>query len=360
MGLWERLTELPVAVEEVALEGLRLRTRSGWERRSTIVRLQGRGRTGVGEDLTWSAEEQERFLEEGMQVLAPLRGAAAPLGALCEELDALDLYGGRPVAHNDRDLRRYGLESALLDLALEQNGLDLPRALGMPPRPVRFVVSLGLGSPPSEAPLHSLRERFPGLGFKLDWAPSWDEALLQELAELGGVEVVDFKGHYRGGFEGPPPDPQGYRRTAELLPGAILEDPVAEGPAWEALAPFRSRVAWDAPVHSLEDLRALPQPAFLNLKPSRFGRLEELFRVVDHARSSGLPTYGGGQFELGPGRIQAQILAALLHPEAANDLSPVAFHEEPPGPAAAAPPLQPAGLLASLAAFRNPAGARPR
>ena len=35
--------------------------------------------------------------------------------------------------------------------------------------------------------------------------------------------------------------------------------------------------------------------------------------------------YGGGQLELGPGRCQAQLLAALFHPDAPNDLAPPSY-----------------------------------
>ena len=39
---------------------------------------------------------------------------------------------------------------------------------------------------------------YPGLQFKLDYSPAWDEELLATLAATGAVESVDFKGAYKG------------------------------------------------------------------------------------------------------------------------------------------------------------------
>ncbi len=41
--------------------------------------------------------------------------------------------------------------------------------------------------------------------------------------------------------------------------------------------------------------------------------------------------YGGGQFELGPGRGQIQYLASLFHPDGPNDVAPGGYNApEPP------------------------------
>ena len=37
--------------------------------------------------------------------------------------------------------------------------------------------------------------------------------------------------------------------------------------------------------------------------------------------------YGGGMFELGPGRGQIQYLASLFHPEGPNDVAPRAYND---------------------------------
>ena len=40
--------------------------------------------------------------------------------------------------------------------------------------------------------------------------------------------------------------------------------------------------------------------------------------------------YGGGQFELGVGRGQIQLLASLFHPDAPNDVAPGGYNDPEP------------------------------
>ena len=49
--------------------------------------------------------------------------------------------------------------------------------------------------------------------------------------------------------------------------------------------------------------------------------------------------YGGGQFELGPGRGQIQYLASLFHPEGPNDAAPGGYNDPDPPPGLPDPPL---------------------
>ena len=103
------------------------------------------------------------------------------------------------------------------------------------------------------------------------------------------------------------------------------------------LEPHLERVTWDAPIGSLDDLAALPvRPSYVNVKPSRLGTLASLLDVCDHLAAEGIRAYGGGQFELGPGRGQIQYLASVFHPDAPNDVAPLGYHEVRP------PSLQPA------------------
>ena len=101
-------------------------------------------------------------------------------------------------------------------------------------------------------------------------------------------------------------------------------------------------MTWDAVIHSVEDVEALPfPPRALNCKPSRFGSIRELFRFYDHCAERGISLYGGGQFELGPGRGQIQYLASLLHPETPNDVAPGGYNSPEPAAGAAAEPAGP-------------------
>ena len=53
--------------------------------------------------------------------------------------------------------------------------------------------------------------------------------------------------------------------------------------------------------------------------------------------------YGGGQSELGPGRGQIQLLAAIFHPDGPNDVAPAGW-DQPDFPRSGLPtsPLDPA------------------
>jgi hypothetical protein len=98
-----------------------------------------------------------------------------------------------------------------------------------------------------------------------------------------------------------------------------------------ALGDDLDRLSFDAPIHSLADVDALPFAArHLNIKPSRFGPLSRLFECLDAGLERGIALYGGGQFELGVGRGQIQEIASLFHPDAPNDVAPPAYNAPVP------------------------------
>ena len=93
------------------------------------------------------------------------------------------------------------------------------------------------------------------------------------------------------------------------------------------LEPHRDRITWDAPIHSWADVEALPfAPQCLNVKPSRFGTLERLLEFYERCEEQGIALYGGGQFELGVGRGQIQILASLFSADGPNDVAPGGYN----------------------------------
>ncbi len=170
-------------------------------------------------------------------------------------------------------------------------------------------------------------ELYPGLRFKLDPDRAWTDDV---IATLRNVDTVDFKGIYRGAF-GSPPDAELYARVAEAFPDAWIEDPALTGPTQEALAPHRERITWDAAIHEWSDVEALPfRPRCLNCKPSRFGSVRRLFDFYDACGREGIALYGGGQFELGPGRTQIQLLASLFHADSPNDVAPGGYNAATP------------------------------
>ena len=118
-----------------------------------------------------------------------------------------------------------------------------------------------------------------------------------------------------------------YRRIIEAFPDAWLEDPALTPETEALLDPHADRVTWDAIIHSVADIEALRwPPRTVNVKPSRFGSVERLFAAYDHCDAQGIGAYGGGQFELGPGRGQIQLLAALFHPDTPNDVAPGGYN----------------------------------
>ena len=338
MSTFDKLAGLPLQVDGYTLQGLRAEVSSGFERLSTIVHLSGGGAEGVGEDVVYDAEDHVALQDAGP--VLDLAGQYS-LGEFCERVDGLDLFPVEPQREVSRLYRRWTFHSAALDLALRQAGIPLHQAVGREARPLTFVVSLRLGEPPTLDPITRRLAHYPGLRFKLDATTSWTSELIAELARTGAVDSIDFKALYHGTIVDQAPDPVLYERVVKAFPDAWLEDPdvVTDGTA-AALAEEHHRITWDAPIHSIADIEALPfAPRMVNLKPSRIGGLKKLCDTYDYCTAHDIGAYGGGQFELGPGRGQAQYLASLFHADTPNDLAPVGFNQNDPPPGLPSSPL---------------------
>ncbi len=326
---WERLADLGLEIEDYGLERLALDVSSGFHRVSTVIRLRGADTDGVGEDVSYDAPDHDRLQEAGAAL--PLAGEWT-LASFCDHVEALDLWPAPPEREASRLYRIWAYESAALDLALRQAGVSLHERLGLTPRAVRFVVSLRLGEPASMAPLRARLDRYPALQFKLDPTAEWTPALAAEVAATGAVESLDRKGQDKGSRVDVEPDPELYKLLLMTFPGVWLEDPhtgVAEIDA--LLEPVRDRVTWDAVIHGVEDIEGLPYPPrMVNVKPSRLGGLRSVLAAYAHCEEQGIGMYGGGQFELGPGRGQIQYLASLFHPDGPNDVAPGGYNAPEP------------------------------
>jgi L-alanine-DL-glutamate epimerase-like enolase superfamily enzyme len=340
VSAWETLAGLRVTIEDYFLEPLQANVSSDFERKSTVIHLQGPGEEGIGEDVTYDAIDQEILQAAGPTL--PLAGSYT-LATFCEHLAGLELFPEAPQREVSARYRTWAYESAALDLALRQAGASLHELLGRRPEPVRFVVSLRLGEPPTLEPLRARLDRYPRLRFKLDPTSSWDKALIADLVSTGAVDSVDFKGYYVGSVVDQPADPVLYRRVAEAFPEAWIEDPALTEETDAVLAPYRERFSWDAPIHSIEDIEALPYPPrMVNIKPSRLGGLRNLLDAYDYCAERSIGNYGGGQFELGVGRGQNQYLASLFHADAPNDVAPTGFNLPSPPAGLPSSPLPPA------------------
>ena len=351
---YDRIADLSLSIDAVSTERLERETSSEFTRVSTEFALAGPAPNaegtpnapivGRGEDVTYETDEHDALAESGLPDLT----GEYTIDSFSAHLESLDLFPvGAPDREVFRNYRRWGLESAALDLALRQAETDIASALGRSLDPVRFVASTRLGDPPTTDRLEQLRERVPGLEFKLDPIPAWDDTLVTEIDERVGadtIRILDLKGQYEGTEVDVPTDPALYRRVFEAFPDAVIEDPAVTDetePLFEDDA-VRSRVSWDAPIDGIADVESLPwEPDWLNIKPSRFGSLESLLETIAHCEERDIRLYGGGQFELGVGRGHIQTLASLYYPDSPNDVAPRAYNESDAGTELPSSPLEP-------------------
>lgn len=343
---YDRLAGLPLEVSGYGLCGRALAVSSGWERLTTVIRLSGAGHTGEGEDVWTDSDDQRRFVAAG-----PVLDLAGnwTLETFSRRLDEVGVFPDAPSAVGTA-FRRWGFESAALDLALRQAGVSLARALDRTPSPVTWVLSLRLAAPGAASTVAPVAERlavYPALRFKLDATSDWDDALIAGLLQVapGRVASLDFKAHYHGTSVDTRPDPGLYQRCLAAWPAAVIEDPSTDPSILPLLEHAWDRVSWDAPIHDVADIESrVHPPRIINIKPCRFGSLRALCAAYDYCDARGIAMYGGGFFELGPGRGQIQYLASLFHPDGPNDVSPRGFH------GLVAPPGLPASPLAVAAA----------
>ena len=337
---YDALAPLALQIDGYALERHESVSSSGFVRVSTEIVLRGGGHEGRGEDVTYTPEDHDALLAAG--AILPLAGTRT-LHEFSELVGGLDTFPAPPHGEVYRNYRRWAFESAALDLALCQAGISLHEALGRAPAPVTFVASVRLPEPPTLEPVDERLAHHPGLRFKLDPTPSWDGELIAELASRDLVATADLKGFYAGTSVENAADAGLYRRIAEGLPDAWIEDPLLDERTTPVLEPHRARITWDAPIHSVADILALPfPPSTLNSKPSRFGSLQALLHFYDYCASEGIALYGGGQTELGVGRGQIQYLASVFHPDTPNDVAPSVYNLEPLPPELPGSPLEPA------------------
>ncbi|HLM49152.1 MAG TPA: hypothetical protein VK279_01290, partial [Solirubrobacteraceae bacterium] len=181
MSTYERIADLPLEIEGYALDGLAKTVSSGFERHTTVIRLQGGGQEGLGEDVTYETGDQTAQQQHGPVLPLAGRWTVASFSAHLGNLDTFP--AGAPKMPVYRNYRRWGFESAALDLALRQAGRSLADVLEREPRPVTFVVSSRMGEPPTLAAVTRRLARYPDLRFKLDGTPDWDDELIAGLVE---------------------------------------------------------------------------------------------------------------------------------------------------------------------------------
>ena len=292
------LAGLTVAVEQVSCRCATIAVPDYPEgdRPTGVVTLAGGEQRGTGEHVAFTMHEQQAFRDD---VVARVPRGRGRLDAF---VDAIRTLTSKPY-------ERAALEGAAIDLALRQARTNCARLLGLEPRPARYVLSFG----PTADPLAAVAAA-GDLDVKLDVDPRWDDRTLAALAASGRVAVLDWKG---GGAR---PD---HERLHTALPQAFVEDPAPAGAPWSAT--LRARLAADAAVTTAADVEASgSSPAAVNLKPARMGGVLEALDAAARCARLGREIYLGGRWEVGPGRQQLRVLAALLAPDAPNDIAPLA------------------------------------
>jgi hypothetical protein len=103
----ERLAELPLRIDSYALQRLQRDVSSAFTRVSTLIRLNGGGEEGVGEDVTYDAVDHDV-----LQAAGPVLELAGDwtLGAFCDHLEALELWPEPPQREPSRNYRIWGYE----------------------------------------------------------------------------------------------------------------------------------------------------------------------------------------------------------------------------------------------------------
>jgi hypothetical protein len=249
----------------------------------TLVMAAGQGQIGYGEHVAFTDEEQRTF---AAQARGWLVAATGPVAALVK---------GQAPPH-----ARAALEGALIDLALRQADASLRDLCGVAEGRLRWVRSF-------EARADARYDAAAGEELKLDVHPEWSA---ETIARLQGeaVAILDFKG---GG------SPALCAQLSRAFPSALFEDPPPGG--------THARVARDRPIVDEDAVAAaVAKGEAVNLKAPRMGGVLAMLRGFAVAGDHGALAYVGGMFEAGPGREQARQLAALLSPDAPNDLAPLA------------------------------------
>jgi hypothetical protein len=294
------LRRLPVTIDavDVAVRAIAVPSYGGLRPRS-VATLAGGGHTGSGEHVGWTEAAHRAFAARAPD--ATPRGTWT-VESLATRLDAQALPS----------YDRAALEAAAIWLALAQAGTTLATLAAVTPRGPRTVVSFArCDDPAAEAARH------PGRELKVDVDPDWPEATWRALAAAGRVVTLDWKGSGHA---------SAYARARAAFPSAIHEDPAPPLPA-----PIAAALALDQPVVTAAVARER-RPRHCNLKPARMGGVLEALATAGACAACGIGVYVGGMFELGVGRAQLRELAAILCPDAPNDLAPIALAEAPPNP----------------------------
>ncbi len=287
MATYDRVRDLPLKVESYRLEGLEIQASHDFSRRTTVIRLEGGGHEGLGEDVTYSGEDHAALQEAGP--VLPLAGTHT-LDGFSRLLDSLELFPSGASRQVFQDYRRWAYESAALDLALRQADLGLGEALGREAQPVTFVVSLRIEQPPRPDPVPLLLERYPGLRFKLDPTDGVGRGARGGARRDGRRRHRRPEGRLQGDARRPGRRPRSLPHGRGGLPRRLDRGP---RPERARRIPCSRPTATGSPGtrRSTRSPTSRPSPSRrrrLNFKPSRFGSVGRLLDGYDHCAEQGI------------------------------------------------------------------------
>ena len=256
-----------------AVAGLPLEVEGYWPRRAAPAtspagsrggrrssRSTGGDETGVGEDVTYDAGRAGAS--------AARRPGARPRGHVHDRL----VLGARRLARPLPGRRRRASTAGATTGAGPSRAR---RSISRSGRPARSLAdALGRRSAPGHASssrcgsasrrrssaCSTCSRRIRGRRFKLDPTSDWDEALVERARRpRRGRRPSTSRAPTAARSSTSRPTPALYRLVAEGFPEAWIEDPDLSSPEADAvLEPHRDRITWDAIIHSVADVEALP------------------------------------------------------------------------------------------------------
>ena len=191
----------------------------GSARRTTVVRLQGGGLDGVGEDIfAYDAAAQlvlrMRAPNSRSQArAAPSRASSScSTASICRRVAARRRPAAGPttVAGRSRARRSISRSARRGSRWQETRREDRPRYFGM--------LSFSLGDPPAATRIHKLGARSAGTHSTFDATSAWTRPLADELAATGAVDVVDLKGYRSAACVDQPANPVLYQLIVDAFP----------------------------------------------------------------------------------------------------------------------------------------------
>ena len=320
MSTYDAVKDLPLEIESYELEPLEQEVARGFTLRRTTVVLRGGGEEGRGEEVDYDPDAQQRFQARRGELPFAGRHTLDSFSVLQSGADRVPPLGvrvgsARPGAAAGRDARSARPSGATRSRSASSSR-PASRTSRAGARSIRTCISSS--TPTAE----------------------WSDETISSLATAGVVDTVDFKGIYRAEF-GSAARPRALRAHRRRVPGGVDRGPGADpGDAGRArAAPRAHHVGCGDP--RVERRRGAAVPPTLPQLASRRAsdRSRRLFDFYDACEREGIGLYGGGQYELGPGRDQIQLLASLFHADAPNDVAPGGFNASEPVTGLPAPPL---------------------